>query len=254
MNFAKKCCVGLFLMMPSVAAAEDIFVPNFSFEEPVRGDDQYTQEAPVGWTAGNSNNPDGVGVQNAIDSQYPGTTFTGTPGEDDLDAPAHGKQFAYINAGGTNVNHLTSLNPLGNGVKAFTLYTLTVAVGDRGDGVEPRDVKIELLVEPAVEGGLTTSAAAAMLTGEEIDVVGLNQDDQGAFVNLTASFQTDGTSPLIGRDLKIRLTHFSNGRAGEYPQVSFDNVRLVATAVPEPSSAALALLGASALLRRRRAV
>ena len=61
------------------------------------------------------------------------------------------------------------------------------------------------------------------------------------------TYATGAAGPEIGRQLIVR---FGDGAAGGASDIWFDN--LSASVVPEPASMVLAILGATALLRRRR--
>ena len=106
---------------------------------------------------------------------------------------------------------------------ANTTYTLTVDVGSRLDAPHNDGFTIELLA-----GGVLLSAASNSPTPAN-----------GTFVVATDAYTTGASDPHLGQALEIKLLSAPTG------QTSFDNVKLDATAVPEPGSLALAGLGAA---------
>ena len=125
-----------------------------------------------------------------------------------------GVNTAWLNGGSAT----QTLNAV---LTANTSYTLQVAVGDRRDGVFPG-------YSVALMAGTTVLASESAL----------HPDD--GFLDSVISYSATAASPGLGQPLVIRLT--ANGT-----QVNFDNVRLDATAVPEPGAWALMLAGTALL-------
>ncbi len=244
------CCLVVMAVLglgSPTAEAIPIPVPNYSFELPDRADgagsstntNGSTATVP-GWTYSHSS-PTFGGTFNHQNAQYAGTTDAdgGT-----LPSPGVGEQTLFINfsngmvAGQTA--SFTTTNSLAT-IEAKSVYTLTVAIGDRLDILDPQRVRIELLAG-------TTTVASATHDGGFVD---------GTFTDMVASFATDETSIYLGQPLKIRLTHTLTSNATGNVQANFDNVRLNQAVVPEPSTALLLGLGGVSLLvwgRRRRRV
>ena len=117
---------------------------------------------------------------------------------------------------------------------ANTIYTLTVGIGNRANfgGGFPR---ISLGSSTSLDPGLFEATEAF-----DGNAVPLN-----TFADRQLQFTTGSVAP--GGNVRIVLSNDPGGR------VHFDNVRLDATPVPEPSTLAIAgLAGAAMLLRRRR--
>jgi len=225
------------LSLPA-ATAGTIAVPNDSFESPSRIDGgfavfniQGTNGAIQNWLPVFTATSGSIGTFNPLDFDYDQATGDTVP----LPGQAAGFQHAFIN----NEGAIVTENPVAT-VQADLLYTLTVAIGNRkfttpeiGSFLDPGLVTIELLIDGAV-------AATNTVDGELLI-------PDGDFVDLQTSFQLSAADPRVGGDLTIRLSHArSGGISGENEAGHFDNVRL--TAVPEPTSAGLAVLGVLGLL------
>lgn len=119
--------------------------------------------------------------------------------------------------------------------EANTRYTLTVAVGNRNAGFSPvGNVSQYGLVDGI--GGIYASDsldASTLATGTFADAPAL-------------VFDVATGSPLIGQPVIVGLASAGAGRA------HFDNIRLDASAIPEPASSLLAGLAGLMLLRRKR--
>jgi len=222
--------VGLLLFLFSTARA--VTVPNFSFELPAlsngannnggNGNTTAISDWTISAPAGNTDN----GVY------HPLAGFTST---NPLPAPADGNQLVYLVPGIGNTSSITTSASLG-AVAANMLYTLTVAVGNRSDNLffDTGTYTIDLLANGV-------SVAEAALAGSTIA--------HGTFSDLSATFTSPASGPLIGESLTIRLSATAGSNNDE---AIFDNVRLTATAVPEPTTWALLGMGAVALFARRR--
>jgi len=223
---------GISLLGRSNAAAASIVVPNFSFEAPDAADGQNASPGPTGWLTVNA------GGFDPIDSKYPGTTGDNA---NTLGVLPHGGQAGFVFANGTMGGSLTTAASLLT-IANNTTYTLTAAVGQEAltgaGGRAGFSAGIELLA-----GGVTIPAGSRF----GITVV------PGTFQDFSVSFTTGANDPLAGQALTVRLSQ-AGAAANQFPAPSFDNVRLDATVVPEPT--AVALLGACGLglLARRRRV
>lgn len=145
-----------------------------------------------------------------------------------------------VNGGGTDGSYKLWIDNagyyiyqnVGEIITEGTTYQLTVDVrntGSSGNAV----LNIELYGSAL---GETTPFAANPITGLTQNVWATDQ---------TTSFTA--TAGQAGQTLGIRLLY-----ATKEVQANFDNVRLTATAIPEPSTALLGGLGVLLLLRRRR--
>ena len=214
-------------------SAGSITVPNFSFELPVlssgannnggNGDTTTITDWTIAAPPSNTNN----GVY------HPVAGFTST---NPLPAPADGDQLAYLVPGAGNTSSLTTSASLGT-VAANMLYTLTVALGNRSDNLffDTGTYTIDLLANGV-------SVAEATRAGSTVT--------HGTFSDLSATFVSPASGPLIGESLTIRLSATAGSDSDE---AIFDNVRLMATPVPEPATTTMIVGGMSALawLRRR---
>jgi hypothetical protein len=126
-------------------------------------------------------------------------------------------------------NGATISQTLAASLTANTTYLLSVDVGHRLDGFAT-DYSIALYVG--------STLLASLPPGTSNGVIPI-----GTFADETVTF-TSGATVLPG-DLRIVLT--SDG-----PQADFDNVRLTASTVPEPSSLSLLAGGLGLLLYARR--
>lgn len=116
---------------------------------------------------------------------------------------------------------------------ANTTYTLSVNVGSRLDSPHNDGYTIQLLAGGVVLAGSTNFPVPV----------------DGTFVLATDVFTTGASNPQLGQALEIKLVSAATG------QTSFDNVKLDATAAPEPTSWMLAgfTVAGAAGIRRRRA-
>ncbi len=199
------------LALATSAQAASVLVNNSSFEADVLGDGSLNVAAPTGWTWDTAGDGGYVGPFNPSSAHF----TVGVPDGDN----------SLFQNGPESVSQT-----LPTVLVADTLYTLTVAVGDRLDTTFS-GYAIELF------------AGATLLAGIDSTTGPVPGNDSWTDVTLT---YTSGSS-VTADPLQIRLRSLSDGT-----QTNFDNVRLDGTLVPEPSTALLGGLGVLALLRRRR--
>jgi len=178
----------------STAAGATVSIPlvNASFESPA-GAQGSVAGKPAGWVASNS---DPYGVYNPAAGVYVNVV------NDILPPPAQGSQVLWINAGNYLAQFLT------NTLAASQTYTLSGAIGNRGDGYGMLASDQEYV---ALVAGSTTIA----------ENTNLPHPAPGSFLPWTISY----TAPAAGfptGPLQIRL-----GQAG-VGEVNYDNITLTA--------------------------
>ena len=175
----------------------------------------------TGWTAVGAAGNQKFSPGNA--SQIPKTIF--------------GEQHAYTNGTNASVSQVTPLT-----ITAGETYTLTVDVGQVSNFSNSQGT-IRLFGSTL---GLGTALSNSNGTAELSGITPPNQSTS-YLVNQTISYTALASGdPFEGQQIGIALVN-SVGT-----QTLFDNVRLEAVGVPEPSSLALLGLGGLALLRRKR--
>jgi hypothetical protein len=207
------------LAVPILAAnGANITVPNFSFESPAlangsnnNGGNGDTTAIP-GWTI---TAPASSGINNGV--YHPALGFTST---NPLPAPADGNQLAYLFPGAAGAtSSITTTNSLGL-IAANTDYVLTVALGNRNDGIffDTGTYTIDLLANgvPVAQ----TNFAGNLIA-------------HGTFVDVSTSFVSPSFGPLIGESLTIELSATAGSSSDEG---ILDNVRLTSSSVPDRGS------------------
>ena len=133
-----------------------------------------------------------------------------------------------IRYNGQNAN-TTGSQDLGVGFLANSVYLLTISIGDRATGDLSGTVNFGLTAG-GINQGTFTQVTTAQVAGQ-------------TFQDFNYTFTTGAVAPTGNVGIKLEA---SGGRG------QFDNVRLDASAIPEPSTALCAMIGGLALLRRRR--
>ena len=136
-------------------------------------------------------------------------------------------------------------------LQPFTQYTLEVEVGNIASGTALDGTPFNLDGFPGYRIELL---AGNTLLADDDDSLTIAE---GQFATATVSLTTGATHDDLNQPLTIRLLNLNQvdpATPGADREVDFDDVRLDATIIPEPSTTA-ALTGAAALLapRRRRA-
>ena len=215
-GFIAAAFVGMILSSGTRCYSAAITLSNPSFELPDAADGSGLATVP-GWTIDLSQGPGGV--FDASDFQYPNATGNVAP----LPGTADGFQFL---ATPSSSFAFQVIGPLARN----TLYTLTVAFGDS--------------LNPGNSTGwiqlVNGNNASGTLLAENRGFSGV----EGTFVDRSVSFTTGNS---VSGNLTIVLRNDPLG-------ADYDNVRLDATPVPEPTLGMLAVGGMAALLSpwRRR--
>ena len=141
---------------------------------------------------------------------------------------ADGQQCAFVEHGGSLTQTLTGMT-----LEPFYRYILLAEVADRAS-------------TPFAGYGLELLAGGEVVAAD-IDTKDIVETQAYFYVTAVVDVLIEPGDPLIGEELGIRLTAPIAGGHAYY-----DNVRLFAAYIPEPTTLALLGLGGLTLLRRRR--
>ncbi|MBW4616247.1 MAG: PEP-CTERM sorting domain-containing protein [Desmonostoc vinosum HA7617-LM4] len=201
------------------AQAVLLSISNAGFEDSVIGEEGFTINVLPGWELYDPSD---------IIPADPGATPVFGAYNPSADA------FAGEAPEGNNVGYLYLTNPPGSGIVGIT-QTLT--------SILTADTKYTLEVEVGnipPFGGFTTLAGfpgyvIQLLAGGTVIAEDFNSQSvaEGAFITSTLSYLASANDANLGKSLEIRL--LSNLQS-EGIEVDFDNVKLDATKVPEPTS------------------
>jgi len=223
------------------AKAGMVTIDNPSFEEPVTNPGDFTtvlsgtQNHWAVYNTGNTNSSRQFGAWNP----------TGTDTFVDGEAPDGVNVGVVFLLNTTNLAEAGLLQTLGDTLQLNTTYTLTVEVGNFADD-NPSD-SFNFAGFPGYRIDLMTANNPTPLASDNNTLT----PAEGIFETSIVSFTTGSSHSDVGEALVIRLVNLN----GTGIEVNFDDVRLDATPVPEPSTAAL-LFGVVGLicagLRRNR--
>ena len=225
--------VSLALTMAAEAAL--VTINNPSFESPVTAPATFTgaqASGPTGWTVYNSgatNNQRFFGVWN------PATTNSFVSG-----APDGANVGVVFLENTTNLAEAGLQQVLGSTLQLSTQYTLTIEVGNFSD-IDPGPFNFT-----GFPGYRIDLFAGSTLIAADNNTL---SPGEGVFATSVVSFTTGASHANAGQPLGIRLVNLN----GAGTEVNFDNVRLNASPVPEPSTGLFGSIGTiCALLKRRR--
>jgi hypothetical protein len=226
------------------ALATSVTIDNFSFETPTIGSDNSfvtASSSPFNGWGYNKTTGSGFqdfGIENPGAVEYTNAEGAGTP------LGAEGTNVAFLNqsiAGGI-VNIFQDIGA----IQANTTYTLTVAIGQRFDRVNgPATIALFNTASGSGTAGNPFTDISSTLLNSTMGVSSV----AGSFQDFTVTFTTGGD---VSGDLTIGLQYENGASPNDFIQASVDNVRLDATAVPEPGTVAMLLGGAGFLLVWRR--
>ena len=240
----------LALTMDGPALAQPIAIVNPGFEADAAAPGAFVVLQPNGWTR---YDPHGLVDQaaNAVGVIHP------LPGQSYFASGApEGAQAALVFLGGGRSGPAGLQQTLLSTLQPDTLYTLSVAVGNIASGVST----------PESTGGGGVFFNLDGFPGYRIEllaggqVLAADDNSQGAglaeghFTTATVSFTSGAAPAQAGLPLGIRLINLDQPGTALAPaiEVDFDDVRLVASAVPEPAAWVLLLAGLAALKSGRR--
>jgi len=230
--------LGVVLILPSLGRAATLTIANFDFETGGLADNSNSASPgviPTSWQAVPGAGPSGsfYGYYNPVND--PGGYTTGVTGSPGITGTMSGPNVFYF---GSATNGQGIQQTLSSTFSLSTDYTLTVARGTR-NSIYNNTLRMQLF------------AGSILLTSR--DVAPEPSGSRGTFMDYsttyTASvFNNAANTGLVGQSLMIRFLEIDNP-GNPQAEVDIDNVRL--NAVPEPSSAAMLLVGMAALLSRR---
>jgi len=233
-------------VLPAAAHAAPMLIVNHSFEDPVIASGTFdTDAAPSGWSAYGGNIDFGlrtIGVLNpnsttlytdpVPDGQNVGVVFL-------LDAFSNQTFFANTEAGLQQTLAAT--------LQTLTQYTLTVEVGNIANDVNSPHNQFQFGGFPSYR--IDLFVGGSVIASDDNTLL----PNEGRFLTSTVAISVGAFHGLAGQNLGIRLVNLNSAPGIE---VNFDNVRLDATPIPEPSSLSLfAMLAAGLAIgkaRRRR--
>jgi hypothetical protein len=201
---------------PAANAQTNIPIVNHSFEADFLQDGFWIDGFLTGWQVFGFT----AGPQNWTDAQYPGAN-------DNDSIPStvpDGRNSAFIRSPLAGIQQ--ALNAT---LRANTEYRLDFFVGDRFDTIMPN-------------WSADLFAGSTELAFNDTGV----RPGEGRWLPASLIYTTGPTHPQLGQPLAIRFFTYGftdpPGRPGLY-QVGIDNVRLTATAIPEPGTWLIACIG-----------
>lgn len=225
MNLSKPTCtlaLALLAASMAVSSAASLFVDNFSFEDDVAPIGGTITTPPSGWLSYNQTGAADIGSQNATSAQFSANNPLATPGD--------GNQFLYVNTFGNNPGGISGIyQPITDLMPNMT-YTLTVAIGSRADRIN-------------------TAGTISLVNG--FDNTGTILATGGGLPETPNTWEDYSISFSTGADASGFLTIVLSSVAANTIQADFDNVRLEAVAVPEPSTLALIAITCGTFLTLR---
>jgi hypothetical protein len=218
-------------LLPGTASATSIAIANASFESPILAEGAATNNAVPAWTSTVSN------------TCSPQCYLVFNPAVGNVDFPSgavpDGSNALSMVSGFVNVPVTQTLTAT---LAADTVYTLTVDIGNPAGRGDIAQFGFSL-------GVVGSSGAYASFISNDMSVI-----PSGTFIEFSASSAIAAGNPDVGRTLIVQLWGPASQGPGQ-PYAAFDNVRLTASAVPEPMTAAalaagLLVLGLSRASRR----
>ena len=212
--YSSLICISFAVVLSQCSQAELVTIENSGFEDPAVPDDTFITSstiAPSGWDIYGllSDAPiRQVGVLN------PNSTALYT------DAVPEGFNIGvvFLRGGSSEAGMQQTLSET---LQANTKYTLTANIGNIATiGSIDFDGFPGYRIDLMAGGSVLATDNNSLLPGE------------GLFEETSFSFTTGSASSDIGENLGIRLVNLN----GPGIEVNFDNIRLDATSVPEPSS------------------
>ena len=226
--YIKSLLVLAFAAATLVSSAQII---NPSFEADVVGFQNLNTLVPTGWSYGGSSNAGSWDTRGSNNDGWMPFYSAAVP---------NGNQIAYFNEG-----------PLAQQTGFLLLpgvSTLTVAIGNRGDGATSLPsgpisgtFTMELWAGGSVVNG--SVLGGSLLATRTID--SLTYAASGTYSDASLDFNALPTDPRLGQAISIRFGYVTGH------QFNIDHVRF-AEAVPEPMTLTVLGAGALALIRRKR--
>ena len=216
--------------------AASIAVPNYSFEDGGDPGDSGGISPIPSWSFTTSGN----GRHSYVDPSsfyYAGADGNKSALPGTADRGQHAQHFVGINQ---PITESTLTSSALTTISLDTTYTLTVALGNDFVYLGSGTYVLQLLGNSTVYAGI---------------VVGKSEISSGTFADFSTSFTTTSLDSRAGENLTVNLVSITDGQS-HATRFDFDNVRLDATSIPEPSSAAFLIGGVAlvAALRRRKKI
>ena len=217
------------LLSAGVSQATTVLVLNHSFEDGTNG------------SGGNVNQPPWRDIANSTNNQIPIQEISALPAGRVDAAPDGTDTVHYTNATTDSIYQVLAAT-----LQANTVYTLRVDVGDRTDlTAQSGAIRLGYVsASPAANDDYGLNLLTANIINDTVPVNGAGATD--GWQTWESTFTTGASPTGEGQALRIELVTFAG------VQTLWDNVRLDASPVPEPSALLLSALGSFLLLRRRR--
>ncbi len=244
--------VALLVSMASSVVAAPVLVINGGFED-ISGEDDFN-EFTFGPLSGWDLYDPGFITSGGAGSTYYIGTLTPNPPTNFTAGAAEGQRvgigFNFVGSG--NQGEYGFQQTLAATLQANTRYNLDVEIGNIASGTAVNNQFFDLNGFPGYR--VDVMAGGVLVAQDNNSLAGLIAE--GTFGTSSIEFTIGAAHAQLGQALQIRLVNLNQIDPmfpGANLEVDFDDVRLRAVAVPEPSSAALVGLSAiAALVLRRR--
>jgi len=229
------------LAFASAASAVPLTVVNAGFED-ISGEtpvNEFTFGPLNGWDL---YDPDGVTAGGAGPTFFIGTLTPSPPAFFDAGTFEGQRVGIAFNFNGSDGSEYGFVQTLADSLQANTTYTLEVDIGNIRSGTSLDGGVFNLDGFPGYR--VDFLAGGVVLDSDDNTLAG--SIAEGTFGTSTLSITTGNAPAQLGQALGIRLVNLNTvdpAAPGADLEVDFDNVRLDATAVPAPATAALLALG-----------
>lgn len=239
------------LLSHAGAVAAPVTILNSGFED-ITGEtitNEFTFGPLVGWDLYDPSAITGGGTGGTY---FIGTLAPTSPTNFPTGAPEGQRVgIAYNRVGSGGDGEYGMQQTLADTLQPNTNYTLQVEIGNIASGTSQSNQFFNLDGFPGYRIDLL--AGGVLLTQDNNSLNGLIPE--GAFGTSDVSFSTGVTHAQLGQNLQVRLVNLNQVDAS-FPnadlEVDFDNIRLNAFAVPEPTCFAILSIASTLIIGRRR--